>query len=48
MRIEGILKTIRENNNAIQTVRFLVHHQPLRDTQLDFSFSWPVQGFCKS
>jgi len=48
MRIEGILKTIRENNNQIQSVRFLVNHQPLRDTQLYFSFSWPIQGFCKN
>lgn len=46
MRVEGILKTMRENNkNQFRLVRFLVHHQPLRDTQLDFSFSWPIQGF---
>jgi len=49
MRVEGILKTIRENNkNQFRSVRFLVHHQPLRDTQLDFSFSWPIQGFYKN
>ncbi len=48
MFIEGILKTVHENNDQIQSVRFLVHHQPLRDTQLDFSFSWPIQGFYKN
>lgn len=45
MWIEGLLKSIRENGIKIQAIRFLVHHQPLLDTHLDFSNSWPVQGF---
>jgi hypothetical protein len=45
MRIESILKTISNQHTLIQQVRFLVQHQPLRDTQLDFSQSWPIQGF---
>lgn len=48
MRVESILRTLRENQNLIQSVRFLVQHQPLRDTQLDFSQSWPVQGFMEN
>ena len=42
---EGLLKTIRENNIAIQNVRFLVHHQPLHDHHIDFSHAWPLGGF---
>lgn len=45
MWIEGILKTLRENNVGIQQVQFLVHHQPLHDPHIDFSFAWPIKGF---
>lgn len=45
MFIEGLLKTVRKNNIAIQHVHFLVQHQPLIDYHLDFSMPWPVQGF---
>jgi len=48
MWIEGLLKTIRENNINIQSVYFLVHHQIMKDYHLDFSdFSnpWPTYGF---
>lgn len=45
MFIEGILKTIRENNINIQGVYFLVHHQVMQDYHLDFSASWPIRGF---
>ena len=45
MWIEGLLKTIRENGIALQRVHFLVHHQPMRDSHLDFSHPWPVTGF---
>ncbi len=45
MFIEGLLKTLRENNINIQGINFLVHHQPLQDSHLDFSHSWPLQGF---
>jgi len=43
--IEGILKTIRENGSYPQKIRFLVHHQELADSHLDFSNSWPISGF---
>jgi len=45
MWIEGLLKTIRENKLPVQSVRLLVHHQPLQDYHLDFSQSWPLSGF---
>jgi len=43
--IEGLLKTIRANGVAVQSIRFLVQHQELVDAHLDFSRSWPVAGF---
>lgn len=45
MFVEGLLKTIHENKCGIQSVRFLVHHQPLIDDHLDFTHAWPVIGF---
>lgn len=45
MLLESLLKTIRENNVAIERVTFLVHHQPLDDLHLDCSNPWPLQGF---
>ncbi len=45
MWVEGLLKTLRENKITVQSVRFLVHHQPLDDDHLDFSTSWPLAGF---
>jgi hypothetical protein len=45
MWIEGLLKTVRENNIPIQTIYFLVRHQALTDTHLDFSHPWPITGF---
>lgn len=45
MLIEGLLKTIRENNIPIQQVQLLVHHQPLHDMHLDFSKAWRIEGF---
>lgn len=43
--LEGLLKTIRENEVPLESVVFLVRHQPLRDYQLDFTNPWPIQGF---
>jgi len=43
--VEGLLRTIRENDIPVQAVRFLVHHQPMQDYHLDFSNSWPLAGF---
>jgi hypothetical protein len=45
MWIEGLLKTIRENEPSIQSVHFLVHHHPMEDNHLDFSNPWPITGF---
>lgn len=45
MLIESLLKTIRENALPIQRIYFLVHHQPLHDPHLDFTNSWPIDGF---
>ena len=45
MIIESILKTLRENGIKAPLVNFFVDNQPLSDTHLDFSVSWPLQGF---
>lgn len=45
MFVEGILKTIRENNIKIQGVYFLVNHKIMQDYHLDFSNPWPINGF---
>ena len=45
MLIESLLKTIREFITEISTVTFLVKHKPMIDDHLDFSFSWPIEGF---
>jgi hypothetical protein len=45
MLIESILKTMRENGIMVSQFYFLVHHQPINDMHLDFSHSWPSQGF---
>lgn len=47
MLVEGLLKTIRENDLSISAVWFLAHHQPLKDPHLDFSNPWPIIGFFK-
>jgi len=45
MLIEGLLKTVRENDVKLQSVHFLVHHQIMGDYHLDFSNPWPIHGF---
>lgn len=45
MIIESILKTLRENDIKTPLVNFFVGQQPLQDAHLDFSVSWPIQGF---
>jgi hypothetical protein len=45
MLIEGLLKTIASNDIGITHVQFLVQHQPLQDTHLDFSMPWSIHGF---
>ena len=43
--VESLLRTIRENVPTITSVMLLVGHKPLVDRCLDFSKSWPIQGF---
>lgn len=45
MWVEGLLKTIRENNIAVQHIYFLIRNKPLHDTQLEFSHAWPLTGY---
>lgn len=45
MWVEGLLKTIKNNDSAIQQVRLLVQHKPMHDMHIDFSNSWPIIGF---
>jgi hypothetical protein len=45
--IEGLLKTVRENDIPLQTIHFLVNHQPIVDPHLDFINPWPIGGFLK-
>ena len=47
MLIEGLLKTMRENNIVIAGVWFLEHHQTLHDNHVDFTNAWPIGGFIK-
>jgi len=47
MWLEGLLKTLRENEIKLQGVYFLVHHQTMDDYHLDFSNPWPMYGFAK-
>jgi len=43
--IKGLLKTIKEQNFTITQIHFLKNHQPLQDPHLDFTESWPLEGF---
>lgn len=43
--IESIMKTLRENGIKIPLIRFLVDHEPMHDTHLDFTHSWPLEGY---
>lgn len=43
--IEGLLRTIQETGINLSGIQFLVHHQPLYDYHLDFSYPWPPSGF---
>lgn len=45
MFIEGLFKTLREQQTSITHLYFLVHHKPLNDYHLDFSHPWPLKSF---
>ena len=47
MIIEGLLKTLVVNGIAVTHIQFLVQHQHMHDTHLDFSLPWPIHGFMK-
>jgi len=47
LRVEALLKTIRENNIPMAHVQFLVDHQPMTDYHLEFSSPWSTAGFLK-
>lgn len=47
MIIESILKTLRANGIKTPFANFFVDNQPLPDSHLDFTISWPLQGFCE-
>ena len=46
--VEAILKTLRDNDVDVREVYFLVHHERLVDSHLDFSNPWPLRGFLKT
>lgn len=45
MIIEGLLRTLRESIPSLAKLILLVHHQPLTDYHLDFTQTWPLEGF---
>jgi hypothetical protein len=42
MFIQGLMRTLKENQIQLQGIYFLVNHAPLQDDQLDFTNPWPV------
>ncbi|MBY0354027.1 hypothetical protein K2W90_06725 [Candidatus Babeliales bacterium] len=44
---ESLLKTLRDAGIDIRAISLLVDHQPMSDEHLDFSQSWPLEGFVK-
>ncbi|MCF7799557.1 hypothetical protein K9L05_02680 [Candidatus Babeliales bacterium] len=43
--IESLLKTIKDFVSSFKFVIFLIKHQQIKDDHLDFSQSWPIEGF---
>ncbi len=46
--IESLLKTLRTNQVGAQYIYFLVQHQLMKDSHLDFNNPWPISGFIKN
>lgn len=42
--IQSLIKTLHKEFPTLQTIRFFVHHVPIRDEDLDFTQPWPVQS----
>lgn len=45
MWLEGLLKTIRENNLPILNVLFLINNKPFNDPHINCAQPWPITGF---
>jgi len=45
LRIEGLLKTIRDNLPRFQSFMLLVNHQPYNDFHISGLYAWPLEGF---
>ena len=45
MVIQSLLKTLKDNQIPILSIRLLIHHQPLIDEHLNFDISWPIHGY---
>jgi len=45
MILQGFLKTLKDNKIEIQSVRFLIHHQPFEDDHINLAISWPITGY---
>lgn len=48
MVIHALLKTLQESKLPIQSIKFLVQHQILTDDHLNFTISWPINGYTNS
>ena len=46
--LQSLLKTISKTGLEVQHLVFLVNHQPMTDEHLDFSYSWPLDGFIEN
>jgi hypothetical protein len=44
MIIDSLLKTLKNTQLDIAYVQFLVNHQPLQDSHLNFEIPWPMSG----
>lgn len=43
--VESLLKTVRESMTCVRSVVFIVVEKPMPDDHLDFTSSWPIDGF---
>lgn len=45
MLIECLFKTIKSSDLLTKSIMFLVNNEPMTDDHLDFSHTWPIDGF---
>lgn len=43
--LEGLLKTVRLNENKVRAVQVLVQHQPIIDAHIALNCWWPIEGY---